>query len=430
MKRSLCWLAFSLLGVALGAQAADQDLTQPVQQVPTLTPQPVTDMPAERTLKLTNWRNTISTGDVVGEVRFGVFCNGPKPLHYNKSMHELIKRDMTRAFVEGITAMGLSKATSNRSAFESSAEAGSNADFRVGITIEALDYRSCVSGTDVKRGEASTKFRWEVFSTRRQQVVWRAVVRASFATQESMSSVDFSKNLWRAAVNNALAHRGFVEAIRSDGLSTSSGAAALPTLAIDGGPVVSGPVNTHGSQLLQAVVTVQSGTSSGSGFYIGREGYLLTNHHVVADAKFVKIKLADGRSLVGEVIRQDKIRDVALVRTDPVDAPVLSLRDDEPAVGEEVYALGSPFGDVLSGTLTRGVLSSHRVLEGTAFLQSDVAVNPGNSGGPLIDAKGRVIGIAQWGIKGAQGINMFIPIGEALEKLSLTVGSLAAEPAP
>jgi S1-C subfamily serine protease len=181
-------------------------------------------------------------------------------------------------------------------------------------------------------------------------------------------------------------------------------------------------VAQSGEALLKAVVTVESGTGSGSGFFIGREGYLLTNLHVVADAKFVRIKLANGRAVVGEVLRADRIRDVALLRTEPGVAPVLAVRASEPQIGEDVYAAGSPFGAQLSGSLTRGVLSARRVLESQPFLQSDVALSPGNSGGPLLDASGQVIGITQMGVAQpgrGSSVNLFIPIGEALQRLGL-----------
>ena len=103
------------------------------------------------------------------------------------------------------------------------------------------------------------------------------------------------------------------------------------------------------------------------------------------------------------------------------------MRTAAPQVGEEVYALGSPYGQTLSGTLTRGVLSARRVLEGVAYLQSDVAINPGSSGGPLIDAQGRVLGITQLG--NAQGVGLFIPIDDVLEKLALVlVGGAPLQP--
>jgi S1-C subfamily serine protease len=194
----------------------------------------------------------------------------------------------------------------------------------------------------------------------------------------------------------------------------------LPPLQLNFGAVVTGGVGRAAQAWREAVVTVESGVGSGSAFFVSQEGYLLTNAHVVGDAKFVRIKLAGGRSTVGEVLRLDKPRDVALLRTDPLSASVLAVRAQGASVGEEVYAIGSPFGEELSGTVTRGVLSARRIIEGVAYLQSDVAVNPGSSGGPLVDANGQVIGITQISTK-AQGLNLFIPIDDVLEKLALKV---------
>ena len=93
------------------------------------------------------------------------------------------------------------------------------------------------------------------------------------------------------------------------------------------------------------------------------------------------------------------------------------------AQGETVYAIGSPLGEALQNTMTKGIVSANRVQGGQAFIQSDVAVTHGNSGGPLLDEKGRVIGITDWGIGSDSGnlnLNFFIPIGEALKALALT----------
>jgi S1-C subfamily serine protease len=230
-------------------------------------------------------------------------------------------------------------------------------------------------------------------------------------------------------VDNLLADPSFVAVIRSGGMAEAAPAQAQPVLRLNPGQVVNAGVDKGTPKILAAVATVESGIGSGSGFYISQEGYLLTNKHVVGDDKFVRVKLSTGRSLVGEVVRVDKARDVALLRTDPASSEALALRPDAGTVGEVVYAVGSPFGQSLSGTITRGVLSARRVFEGVPFLQSDVAVNPGNSGGPLIDANGHVIGISVIGT-GAQGINMFIPIDDVMDKLSLAMGSsIATAPA-
>jgi len=377
------------------------------------------DLPAGTSVKLTNFRSAVVDGEVFGKLGMGWFCNG-NPLRYGKNTTETLQRDLTRAFTERATALGLAVPTASGSAFDQASS--ETAEYRVGATLLEFNIQGCASGNEIEGG-AYAKLKWEVYSTRHQKVIWTAQSEGSVAAKEKIQWVDFYKRLWLSAINNAFASPGFFDALR--GNASAQAEAALPPISFTGAQAANGSVKDNGGKFLQAVVTVLSGPGTGSGFYVGQEGLILTNFHVVGDAKFVKIKLFDGRSLVGEVVRSDKARDVALVRTDPSASPALALRADEPGVGEEVYALGSPYGDVLSGTLTRGVLSSRRVLEGVSYLQSDAAVNPGNSGGPLVDASGRVLGLTVMGLKGAQGVNMFVPIGEALTRLNLV-----AKPAP
>jgi S1-C subfamily serine protease len=172
--------------------------------------------------------------------------------------------------------------------------------------------------------------------------------------------------------------------------------------------------------LRAAVVTINNGKGTGSGFFVSPDGYLITNQHVVGDVTFVKVKIATGRELVGEVLKSDAKRDVALIKTEPIGAATLGIRTTEANVGDEVYVIGSPLGERFSGTLTRGILSGYRTLNEQRFLQSDAAILPGNSGGPLLDASGKVVGITKAGTF-VGNLNLFIPIGEAITALSLEV---------
>ncbi len=119
-----------------------------------------------------------------------------------------------------------------------------------------------------------------------------------------------------------------------------------------------------------------------------------------------------------EVLRRDAIRDVALIKTNPIGGTSLPIRTTQSAAAEEVYAIGSPKSKELAGTVTKGILSADRISNNQNFLQSDVAITNGNSGGPLIDAKGFVIGISTQGIPGT-ALNFFIPIMDALKKLAI-----------
>jgi serine protease Do len=135
----------------------------------------------------------------------------------------------------------------------------------------------------------------------------------------------------------------------------------------------------------------------GSGFVISKDGYILTNNHVVAGASLVEVQLLDGRVLQAKIIGTDKHTDLAVLKIEADNLSILKLADSEKVeVGEWVVALGNPFG--LSHSLTAGIVSAKgRSSVGIAnyenFIQTDAAINPGNSGGPLINLDGDVIGM-------------------------------------
>jgi S1-C subfamily serine protease len=147
---------------------------------------------------------------------------------------------------------------------------------------------------------------------------------------------------------------------------------------------------------------------------------------VIGQAGVVRVRLPTGRELQAEVVRVDAARDIALLKTEAPGVRPMPLRMGEPGIGEDVYALGSPLGDAFNTTLTRGILSGVRKVRDLDFLQSDVAILPGSSGGPLLDKSGQVIGItvAGLGAKGLAGMNFFIPVGSALERLQLKLQNL------
>jgi len=156
-------------------------------------------------------------------------------------------------------------------------------------------------------------------------------------------------------------------------------------------------------------------TTMGSGFIISEDGYILTNNHMVEDAKEVKIELADGRKFDAEIIGTDPESDVAVVKINAENLPYLELADsDELEVGEWVLAIGNPL--TLSHTVTAGIVSAKGRSVGLAdfesFIQTDAAINRGNSGGPLINLDGKVVGIntAIVGATGNIGIGFAIPI--------------------
>ena len=157
--------------------------------------------------------------------------------------------------------------------------------------------------------------------------------------------------------------------------------------------------------------------SLGSGFIISKDGFILTNNHVVEEADEVKVTLEDGRVFVAEVKGLDPKLDVALLKIDAgTDLPVAQLGDSgKLQVGEWVMAIGNPFG--LEETVTAGIVSAKERVIGAGpyddFIQTDASINPGNSGGPLFDTNGKVVGINTAIVSSGQGIGFAIPINAA-----------------
>jgi serine protease Do len=157
--------------------------------------------------------------------------------------------------------------------------------------------------------------------------------------------------------------------------------------------------------------------SLGSGFIIDKDGYIVTNNHVIADADEIKVKLNSGKEYDAKIIGRDPSTDIALIKIKAdSNYSVVNLGDsDALKVGEWVVAIGSPFG--LEHTVTAGIVSAKGRVIGSGpyddFIQTDASINPGNSGGPLINMKGNVIGINTAIIAGGQGIGFAVPVNIA-----------------
>lgn len=186
-------------------------------------------------------------------------------------------------------------------------------------------------------------------------------------------------------------------------------------------------------ELSPAVVTIfvhtNSGDGSGTGFVIDRQGTIVTNHHVIKDAAAVKIKLINGASYnTADLLADEDKVDLAILRvpfdkpsdgTAPDITPVVLGDSDGIVVGERAIAIGNPLG--LEHTLTDGLVSARRVYDGRAWIQMSVPISPGNSGGPLFNMRGDVIGITTAQISAgmferAQNLNLAVPVNE-LKKL-------------
>jgi serine protease Do len=195
---------------------------------------------------------------------------------------------------------------------------------------------------------------------------------------------------------------------------------------IKGGKAKAGTAATKDrfKNAIQAVVTISGTKGFGSGVVISPDGYIVTNYHVVQGEKNLSVKLNQNIKLNAEVVKTNPDYDLALLKLTATELKSLPFANsDDAEIGDEVYAVGTPSDLELEQTITKGIISGKRTLENISYIQSDVSISPGNSGGPLLNDRGQIIGITTMKMvgKGIEGIGFSIPSNIVLEMLNITI---------
>lgn len=391
------------------------------------------------TLAVDKIKVSILQGDDIGGNAIGWFCGNRQPLSATENLLKSAGPYLTSVATQELKRLGYPLAGKGKAtAFDVDVNAAP--DFRIGGILTELKQEVCSEGFK-SEGWVHYKIDWALFSEKQQKVVYQATAEGLSVSKEKVP--DLHKRAIVASLGNFLSAPAVLEALKANNgaapapatppaAAAASAPASVPvaaaesavpanTLTLKGPGAASGGALKNQAQLRNAVVTLETAAGSGSGFFIDKNGHLLTNAHVVNGAKYARLKLQNGDKAVAEVLKVNAQIDVALLKTALTDGDALALRSGAPLeVGSDVYAIGSPLG-VLNNSMTRGVLSADRVLQGRRVLQSDAAVTFGSSGGPLLDADGRVIAITRGGVESGKGFNFFIPIEEALKALQLSV---------
>jgi S1-C subfamily serine protease len=289
------------------------------------------------------------------------------------------------------------------------------------ITDERID--GCVRLTsDEIGGNSSMKIDWQIYSRIKKQVVAHVSTAGTghlddriAGGQQRLLVDSFAGNARELASNADFRAAMSAPKAVTAGLQTPDAQSKI----VLGGSLKAGPRKI--ADAVGDVVTIMNDLGSGSGVLLSSDGYVITNAHVVGDDKQARLRWSDGIETLGEVVRVSKNRDVAIIKTNPRDRMPLVIKRGPVSPGQRVYAIGSPRGKDFQGTVTSGVISADRVFNGLRYIQSDTMVSPGSSGGPLLDETGSVIGLTDLGVQnnGPAGLNLFIPIGDAMDFLSL-----------
>jgi S1-C subfamily serine protease len=301
------------------------------------------------------------------------------------------------------------------------------AEYLVGGTVREVSCQKWPAKMSCRIG-----VEWQVLDVPDDTVVYKVMSRAAVTYLDLTQKDHMAAMLIDGALDALLARTGFRHALTTHERriaggepATSFPAATLPACA------PGRRVGESADDLLGDVVVVRGHDGFGSGVFVSPEGLVMTAAHVV-DADTLKLRLRDGTEVDALPIRVAPREDVALLRpVTPLKGHACAqLRADTPASGAEVYAAGAPASLELAFSLTRGIVSGYPVIEGQRRLQTDAPVNPGNSGGPISDASGAVVGIVSFKLvsRNIEGVAFAVPTHESLAALGLSIGT-ATDPA-
>lgn len=365
---------------------------------------------------------------VIGALQVGRECNGREPLTWKISAQSTVTQDFGALLLDEISSAGYGVTGKNEALFDDIHE--KKADYIVAGVIRDVHANVCYANPkkNLATAEASMTIDWQVYSYRTRDVAFKVTTEGSslMLRPQVEPGADAISRAFVSAARNLLADARFHELMTGNGLDRRPQPRDPIAVAYETLPKKpSKNAESLVADSRMAVVTVFAGDAMGSGFLISRDGYLLTDEHVVGASRYVRVKFVTGREVNGEVVRADHKRDVALVKLEDDVYNYLPLGESSRVQpGADVFAIGTPLEETFGQTVTKGIVSGYGEEDGQRILRSDVSIQKGNSGGPLLDRSGVVVGLSvsaytllPEGI--GIGLNGFIPIEEALHALTI-----------
>ena len=297
------------------------------------------------------------------------------------------------------------------------------------IKMQVCDHKSAWNGRPllVQSGKGSLRVNWQVFSPFDKKVVYETTTEGMAETEQPAQNGELViiNEAFAMAASNLASDRGLVDLLSRD-WRTNLDIRAVDDVAlkIDEQKRYASPISENIDQIRFGIVTIDTGQGHGSGVFISPT-LILTNHHVVESYDIVRVTLLTGRKILGEVVRKHPERDVALIQVEDSGHRAVPIRMQPLKVAESVFAIGSPLEKEFSGTVTKGIVSKFVPNKfGLEDIQADVDIQPGNSGGPLLDKNGNLVGITYAGYSDTEdrssiGMNLFIPVYDAIDKLKI-----------
>lgn len=365
------------------------------------------------------------------EIRLPPFsCLPDGKLKLNNAKYVFKTANLQRSFSEAFGDNGYSVAGEEKPKFSLQESKGADISLAAVISEIKLSYCGPADAYDLSypsQNSTYVKIDWEVFDNLARKVVYSTVTEgADIAMDISPRPHGASLSLgiaFRQATEQLLTQQAFVDLLNFDNNVAGSLANDLSAIQLGLSYGSASSIFTNKIEYIQkASATIRTNAGHGSGFIISADGYVLTNYHVAGFGREFLIVVGE-QEYKAAFIRSDAKRDVALLKISGYSGPFLDISPEPVGLGSTIYVVGTPLDEALGFTITQGILSANRSIAGQGYLQTDAAVNPGNSGGPAFNEFGNVIGITVSGHFTKDGasrnINYLIPISEAISALNL-----------
>jgi S1-C subfamily serine protease len=414
MYRKLCLLSIILFLSACGGAT--------VKQVTVKAPIAVTDQSTVKPVAITKIVAKMRRGQDIGAYEIGAFCIENSRLRWKSGGKvNLSSEELVDVFREELEANGWPVVGSTDDLFSGYDVSG--AEILIAGKLTELEASICYPligwGNYDSKGSMRLAVEWQIYNPARKEIIGTLKTSGSALLKSTVPEADYDlmNTSFSVAVNNLLASSKFKAMVeRGDALSAEPNIDTTVFVIKNPKSIAKSFTEALDKAKLSTVV-VRTAVGHGSGFAVGDGQHILTNAHVVGDAKNVTVITASKISIPAKLIKIDKGRDIALLSIEGLSLPAMRISQRPLDTVEKVYAVGAPLAEELSGSVTSGIFSASRSFDSYEWLQSDVAINPGNSGGPLLNSRGEVVGISTAGFRPAgaeSGLNLFIPIGDGL----------------
>ena len=385
---------------------------------------PITMRGGSLPISVRKTRTNITTGSKIGNHHTGLYKIQIQHSLYWQSNVSISEEDFTFVTNEELSQLGYS--VINFKGLGSGLKKNSLEYYELRAILDSLTFDTFSRSHNIGYSFARIWVNWTLIDKRNNEILFTGQTNDSATTKEKKLSGFGNKAIlegYRNALKSLLGDISFSNIMDINNKRTLSAKVGINEIGISPcSNYVSGNLPDNLESIMNGVVILRTANSFGSGFIISGEGHIITAEHVVAGAEEVFVELFSGLQFQAKILRVDDTQDIALLKIPGINYKCLQIASSSQSpIGSDVYSIGTPKDEVLSFSTSKGIVSGYREINGSKYIQTDASLNRGNSGGPLLNSAGEIIGVVSWKIvsEDVEGIAFGIPIRVAIEKMGI-----------